>query len=259
MHPSQHNRRPLLTSGIIALAILAAIFSIPKSARADEGGVSFWVPGLFGFSAAAPLQPGWQFAAINYYDNVSASGTAAAAREITIGKLNPTINVNANVNLHAQADLAFLIPAYVFATPVFGGQFALSMLAVAGTNHVNVDGTITAGVRDFTVTRQGSIGDTATGVGDLYPMAALRWNSGVNNQPCLDSPEISGIHRRDIRTESMPISIGAHRSSCPSKCLSAWSGTSTISSRRTKAATQSSARSNPASSVSVHRSDIFFR
>src|SRR5262252_3101780 len=55
------------------------------------------------------------------------------------------------------------------------------MLAVAGTNHVNVDGTITAGVRDFTITRQGSIGDTANGVGDLYPMATLRWNSGVNN------------------------------------------------------------------------------
>src|SRR5262249_35613576 len=112
---------------------------------------------------------------------VSASGTTAAARQITIGKLNPTVNVNTNVNLHAQADLAFLIPAYVFATPVFGGQFALQMLAVAGTNHATVDGTITAGVRDFTITRQGSIGDTTTAVGDLYPMATLRWNSGVNN------------------------------------------------------------------------------
>ena len=89
--------------------------------------------------------------------------------------------MSVNVNLHAQADLAFLIPSYVFATPVFGGQFALSMFTVAGTNQVNIDGTITAGVRDFTVTRQGSIGDTTTGVGDLYPMATLRWNSGVNN------------------------------------------------------------------------------
>jgi hypothetical protein len=49
---------------------------------ADEGGVSFWVPGLFGSLAAAPQVPGWQFAAINYYTNVSASGTVAAAREI---------------------------------------------------------------------------------------------------------------------------------------------------------------------------------
>jgi hypothetical protein len=148
---------------------------------ADEGGVSFWLPGLFGSLAAAPQQPGWQFAAINYYTNVSASGTIAAAREVTIGRLSATVNVNANVNLHAQADLALLIPSYVFATPVFGGQFAVSMMAVAGTNHVNLDGTITAGVGNFTVTRQGSIGDTADGFGDLYPSATLRWNSGVNN------------------------------------------------------------------------------
>jgi hypothetical protein len=161
--------------------VFVASAGVANTSFADEGGVSFWVPGLFGSLAAAPQVPGWQFAAINYYTNVSASGTAAAAREIEIGKLNPTVNVNANVNLHAQADLALLIPSYVFATPVFGGQFALSMLAVAGTNHVNVDGTITAGVGNFTVTRQGSLGDTATAIGDLYPMATLRWNSGVNN------------------------------------------------------------------------------
>lgn len=170
-----------LRLGAACLVLSVALACATGNARADEGGVSFWVPGLFGSLAAAPQVPGWQFAAINYYTNVSASGTIAEAREITIGKLNPTVNVNANVNLHAQADLVFLNPTYVFATPVFGGQFALSMLAVAGTNHVDVDGTITAGVRDFAVTRQGSIGDTANGFGDLYPMATLRWNSGVNN------------------------------------------------------------------------------
>ncbi len=170
-----------LRLGAACLVLSVALACATGNARADEGGVSFWVPGLFGSLAAAPQVPGWQFAAINYYTNVSASGSVAASREITIGKLNPTVNVNANVNLHAQADLVFLNPTYVFATPVFGGQFALSMLAVAGTNHVDVDGTITAGVRDFAVTRQGSIGDTANGFGDLYPMATLRWNSGVNN------------------------------------------------------------------------------
>ena len=36
-------------------------------------------------------------------------------------------------------------------------------------------------MRGFTVTKQGSISDTTTGFGDLYPMASLRWNSGVNN------------------------------------------------------------------------------
>jgi hypothetical protein len=41
---------------------------------ADEGGVSFWVPGLFGSLAAAPQVPGWRFAAINYYTNVRHQG-----------------------------------------------------------------------------------------------------------------------------------------------------------------------------------------
>jgi hypothetical protein len=181
MRPMQRKQRLRLTSAAIALATAASIVAIPKTSLADEGGVSFWLPGLFGSLAAAPQQPGWQFAAINYYTNVSASGTIAAAREVTIGKLNPTVNVNANVNLHAQADLVLLNPTYVFATPVFGGQFALGMMGIVGTNHVDLDGTITAGVRDFTVTKQGSLGDTTTGFGDLYPVASLRWNSGVNN------------------------------------------------------------------------------
>jgi hypothetical protein len=181
MRPMQRRQRLRLTSAMIALATAASIVATPKISFADEGGVSFWLPGLFGSLAAAPQQPGWQFAAINYYTNVSASGTIAAAREVTIGKLNPTVNVNANVNLHAQADLVLLNPTYVFATPVFGGQFALGMMGIVGTNHVDLDGTITAGVRDFTVTKQGSLGDTTTGFGDLYPVASLRWNSGVNN------------------------------------------------------------------------------
>jgi hypothetical protein len=159
----------------------AAVFSVPGISLADEDGVSFWLPGLFGSLAAAPQQPGWSFVAINYYDSISASGSIAAAREITIGNLNPTVNANLNVNIHANLDFVLLSPSYVFATPVFGGQAAVSMLGIVGTNNTNLNGTITAGVGGFTATRQGSISQTTTGVGDLYPMATLRWNSGVSN------------------------------------------------------------------------------
>jgi hypothetical protein len=41
-----------------ALAI-AAVMIAPTAARADEGGVSFWVPGFFGSLAATPLTPGF--------------------------------------------------------------------------------------------------------------------------------------------------------------------------------------------------------
>ena len=46
--------------------------------------------------------------AVNYYTSVSAGGLVAAAHEITIGKLNPTVNVNLNVDLKSKVDLVLL-------------------------------------------------------------------------------------------------------------------------------------------------------
>ncbi len=162
----------------IAVATLAWT---ANAALADEGGVSFWLPGIYGSLAAAPQQPGWSFAAVNYFDSVSASGSIAAAREVTVGRFNPTVNVNLNVNVNANLDLELLVPSYVFATPVFGGQLAVGLMAVAGRNTTGLNGTITAGVGPFTVTRFGSISDTTIAFGDLYPQASLRWSRGVNN------------------------------------------------------------------------------
>jgi hypothetical protein len=169
-----------LVRRIAPLAFVALAWSTNIS-LADEGGVSFWLPGLYGSLAATPQQPGWSFAAINYSTFVSASGPIAAAREITVGRFNPAVNVNLNVNANASADLVLLIPSYVFATPVFGGQLAVSMMGVAAANNVGLNGTITAGVGPFTVTRSGSISDYETGFGDLYPQVTLRWNDGANN------------------------------------------------------------------------------
>lgn len=111
----------------LALAIMA---SASNSARADEGGIGMWLPGQFGSLAAAPQVPGWAVGIINYYSALSGAGNVAAAREVTIGKLNPTINLNLNLNLKANVDFVVLSPSYVFATPVFGGQFAASMAAI---------------------------------------------------------------------------------------------------------------------------------
>jgi hypothetical protein len=58
---------------------------VSQQSMADEGGVSFWVPGLFGSLAATPQQPGWSFATINYNTNVSAGGDVALAREFQRG------------------------------------------------------------------------------------------------------------------------------------------------------------------------------
>ncbi len=174
--------RPSARSTRRAAALAFAAFAWPANiALADEGGVSFWLPGVYGSLAAAPQQPGWSFAGVNYFDSVSASGSIAAAREVTVGRLNPTVKVNLNVNANANLDLGLLVPSYVFATPVFGGQLAVGLMAIVGRNTTGLNGTITAGVGPFTVTKAGSISDTTISVGDLYPQVSLRWNNGVDN------------------------------------------------------------------------------
>jgi hypothetical protein len=165
-------------AGVLAASAIAMTTS---NAKADEGGVSFWVPGLFGSLAAAPQQPGWSFASTYYHTSVSAGGDVAAARQFEIGAFRPTATVNLNANLNSRVDIDFLTLGYVFATPVLGGQLGVSMAGLGGSNTTSVNGTLTASIGPFTATRIGSIGDARDGFGDLYPMATLRWNAGVNN------------------------------------------------------------------------------
>ena len=49
-----------------ALAIVATL-SLPATSHADEDGISFWLPGIYGSLAAVPQQPGFTFTAINYF------------------------------------------------------------------------------------------------------------------------------------------------------------------------------------------------
>src|SRR5581483_8698283 len=87
-----------------ALAAAAVALLSPQIARADESGVSFWLPGLYGSLAATPGAPGWSIAAIYYHTSVSASGAAAASREIQVGRFSPTVNINLNLALSGQGD-----------------------------------------------------------------------------------------------------------------------------------------------------------
>jgi hypothetical protein len=161
--------------------LLAFVVATSDPAKADEGGVSFWLPGIYGSLAAVPAQPGWSFGTVYYHTSVSASGAIAAAREVTIGRLNPNVKVNLNANVHANVDLVLLNPSYVFATPVLGGQLALGMMGIVGRNNTTLDGTLTAAVGPVVIERSGVIDSTLSGFGDLYPQASLRWNMGVHN------------------------------------------------------------------------------
>jgi hypothetical protein len=112
----------------------AACACSTKTTLADEGGVGFWFPGLFGSLAAVPQVPGWAVGIVNLYNPVSGGGNVAAARQVTINKLPLNVNVSLNANLKAQGDLVLVDPTYVFATPVLGGQLASAWRALTAAS-----------------------------------------------------------------------------------------------------------------------------
>jgi len=144
----------------------AACFSA-QQAHANEGGVSLWLPGNFGSLAATPGTPGWSWATVYYHASVS----AGAGQQFPRGG-------RVDVGIAGQADLAFFGPTYVFATPVLGGQAAVSLLGVAGRNEGSAALSLT-----------GPLGNTIAlnrtqdlvSYGDVIPQVTLKWNQGVNN------------------------------------------------------------------------------
>lgn len=190
-------------------ATIAALLLCPEISRADESGISFWLPGQYGSLAAVPQTPGWALGAIYYHTTVAASGNVAAAREIQIGRFSPTVNVNLNLNLSAQGDLVVLAPSYTFATPVLGGQLALSLASVYGRSAASIAGTLTAAAGPIVTTRTGMIEDSLTSVGDLYPTATLRWNNGVNNYMAYVSGDAPVGDYNPMRLANIGIGHGA--------------------------------------------------
>lgn len=156
-------RYRILAGAICAYSLLGQL----QAARADEGGVSFWLPGLFGSLAAAPGTPGWSWATIYIHEEVSAGAGQQFPRG---GRID--------VGISGIGDLAAFGPTYVFATPVLGGQLSAGMFAVAGRSEASAALSLT-----------GPMGNTIalnrtqdlTSFGDLLPQVALKWNSGVNN------------------------------------------------------------------------------
>ena len=209
-------RTRAVRSGLVWGAItLASVVAVPGSSLADEGGVSFWIPGFFGSLAAAPQQPGWSLATINYYTNVSAGGAVALAREFEIKNLPVNIQAQINASLHASADIGMVIPTYVFATPVLGGQASVSMIAGYGGSNASLNGTVSG-----TVTgplgnaipfgpRFDSINSSVTGFTDLIPQAALKWNAGVDNYMVYATGDIPVGAYNSSRLANLGIGHGA--------------------------------------------------
>ena len=162
---------------------LSAVVVAPKIATADEGGVSFWVPGYFGSLAATPLVPGFSWGNIYYHSSVKAGGDVAFARQVNRGNITVNFSGNLNANINADVDLYLAVPSYTFAQPFLGGQATIVALVPYGRAKGSVDATLTGnlglGGPGFTIS--GGSTDQIDGFGDLAGQFNVRWNNGVHN------------------------------------------------------------------------------
>jgi hypothetical protein len=175
------NLGSLRRTHVLLPALLAVRAAACQSnlARADEGGVSFWIPGIMGSLSAVPPQPGFAFANIFYHAAPTGGADVAFARQVTRGGLTVNFAGNLNVNLRAIADMYAAAPSYTFETPVAGGRATASMLVPYMRTKGSVDATLTGFPGGFTLS--GSASDSVTALGDIAPQFAIAWNAGVHN------------------------------------------------------------------------------
>ncbi|WP_245309840.1 hypothetical protein [Bradyrhizobium jicamae] len=124
--------RDRLLSWAVATATLAGMVLFSATAKADNGGVGFWLPGGMGSLAAVPGQPGWSLSTLYVHLDASAGGGKELQNNAAIV-----------AGLHARADALAVMPSYTFATPVLGGQLTLGVAAAPGNVGVGINATLT--------------------------------------------------------------------------------------------------------------------
>ena len=131
-------------------------------AVADEGGVSFWLPGQYASFAAIPPEPGFSMPLVTY----AYSGDASRNRPLNIGG---QIRLGVDARYLGQ----FFIPTYSPENDVLGGRLALSFATIVASSKVSADATLGSAA--------GRTSNTVTGFGDLYPTVQIFWNRGTSN------------------------------------------------------------------------------
>lgn len=142
--------------------VLAVLATTGQAAHADEGGVSFWLPGQYGSFAAVAPAPGFSLSAVSYYYSGKADGDVPLNR-------GDTLSFGVDTDFFAQ----LIVPTYTPDTTILGGRPSFSLGFFPGWNQTSAD----VGIGALSASRT----DDVTGFGDLYPTAQLFWNNGVHN------------------------------------------------------------------------------
>jgi hypothetical protein len=144
----------LCVAGAVPLGVVLNL-SMSKPSLADEGGASMYLAGSYGSLAAVPGVPGWSLALVYLHEKAS-SGTPFGYAS-------------------ARSDLLYAVPTYAFATPVLGGQLALSMASAIGRVQSSIDAIAY---------------DRQQGFDDPLASGVLRWGAGVHNYMVYGQGEI---------------------------------------------------------------------
>jgi hypothetical protein len=157
--------RSIMMLRCVGAVAAVAVWVSAAPARADQGGVSFWVPGLYASMAAVPPDPGFSMPSTFYFY----SGKADREDRFGFGGLIAT-------EVEAKGfEGIFLAPTFVPETPVANGRLSLTLMGVMANNEV--EGQVEFDRLPISLSRT----DDTFGAGDLYPLASISWNSGVNN------------------------------------------------------------------------------
>jgi hypothetical protein len=150
----------------------AALLTYPPAALADAGGVSFWLPGLFGSLAAVPTVPGWAYETIYLHLQANAG---SAQNFVTSGGARGGVVVG--LSAHGDA----LAQGFTYTSPlsVLGGQAAFTVFAAPGNVGVGIGAALT-GPRGNTIS--GAATDNRTTQSDVFYQGTLKWNQGVHNE-----------------------------------------------------------------------------
>lgn len=134
------------------------------SAKADEGGVPFWMSGQYASMAAVPSQPGWSFVLMPYIY----SGSADKSKNFQHGQ-----SINAGVS--TRESLLLIQLGYAGEEKILGGQPYMGFSWGPGSN------TTSAFASASNISTEFNKANSVTGGTDIYPLASLAWNKGNNN------------------------------------------------------------------------------
>jgi hypothetical protein len=155
-------------AGFASLLAMSWSLASFNNVAADEGGVSFWLPGQYASFAAMPYSaPGWAFELVYYHAKASASVGDSYQR-----------HGGFQIGINTPSDLVMATASYVLETPVLGAQAAVGLTALVGRNATSVSAML-AGPGGGVIS--GSRSDDIVGFGDLSPNASLSWSQGVHN------------------------------------------------------------------------------